>query len=206
MNNVDEKIAKLKMQQKIEKARILEENAQKQEKSQDEDLSSVEDIIKQISEGIVKKNGNTFVFRKKIYLDGKIEIPVPLNYFEERLNEENNFALVNDLHGVSLNGTYITQNVKKQKFSEFKEGMKQGFKAMNIYAEWLEEGSFGKEEHEKIYYASYKTPTAKGELYNFLFYRQYNKTMFIGNYNCFYKEIEIWEPIIKASVLLMKIN
>lgn len=206
MDNIDEKIAKLKMQQKIEEARILEEESHKQEKSQDEGISAVEDMINQISEGTVRKNGNTFVFRKKTYLNGKLEIPVPLNYFEERLNEENNFVLVNDLHGVSLNGTYITENVKKQKFSEFKEGMKQGFKAMKIYAEWLEEGSFGKEENEKVYYASYKTPTAKGELYNFLFYRQYKKTMMIGNYNCFYKEIDIWEPIIKASALLMKIN
>lgn len=206
MDNIDEKIAKLKMQQRAEKAKALNEDSNKEDSSNNDDMSLVEDMIKQIAEGTVRVNESTFIFRKKSYLNGKLEIPVPVDYFVEQLNEENNFALVNELHGVSLTGTYVSENVKKQKFSEFKEGMKQGFKAMKIYAEWLEEGSFGKEEHEKVYYASYKTPTAKGELYNFLFYRQYKETMMIGNYNCFYKEIKTWEPIIKASALLMKIN
>lgn len=202
MDNIDKKIAQLKMYQRLEKENSANEENKEEVKKEPVNL---EDIIKQIVSGTVRIKESTFVFRKKSYLKERIEIPLPINYFVEQVNTESNIALMNDLHGVTFSGTYIDSAPNKQKFSEFKAGMEKGFKEMGISAEWIEEGSFG-EGADEIYYGSYKTPTAKGDLYNFLFYRQYNKTMMIGNYNCFYKEIDIWEPLIKASVLLMKIK
>lgn len=206
MDNIDEKISKLIMQQRNEKVKKSNEEYKADGQSNEEKMNILQEVIKQIANGHLDLNNNTFTFRKNIYLAGKLEIPIPLNYFVEQINKEDNIALVNDIHGVSFSATYIDKDVKKQKFSEFKEGMIQGFKAMKIHAEWIDEGDFGVEEYEKVYYATYKTPTAKGELYNFLFYRQYKGTMIIGNYNCFFKEIETWEPIIKASALLMTIK
>jgi hypothetical protein len=46
---------------------------------------------------------------------------------------------------------------------------------------------------------------AKGVMYHMVFYT-INKTdgaMVIGDYNCFYKDIEKWENIIKATVSYM---
>lgn len=204
MNNIDKKIAELKMHQRMEEERIAkEENEPKKEQS--ENNINLEDIINMIVSGTVRINGSTFIFRKKSYLNERLEMPIPMNYFSEQVNTETNVALMNDLHGVTFSGTYIDNSPKKQKFSEFKSGMEKGFKQMGICAEWIEEGSFG-EGADEIFYGTYKTPTAKGDLYNFLFYRQHNKTMMIGNYNCFYKEIDTWEPLIKASVLLMNIK
>ena len=203
MDNIDKKIAELRMKQRMsnEKNNDKEKDAE-EEKRKETDLK---DVINQIVSGTVNINESTFIFRKKSYLKERLEMPVPMNYFTEQTNTETNIAMMNDLHGVSFTGTYIDSAPKKQKFSEFKAGMIKSFKEMKIFAQWIEEGSFG-EGADEVYYASYKTPTAKGEVYNFLFYRQYNKTMMIGNYNCFYKEIDIWEPLIKASVLLMRIK
>ena len=203
MDNIDKKIAELRMHQRLSKEnKSNKENDIKEEKSRAIDLK---DVINQIISGAVKINGSTFVFRKKSYLKERLEIPIPIKYFTEQTNTETNIALMNDLHGVSFTGTYIDSAPKKQKFSEFKAGMVKSFKEMKIFAEWIEEGSFG-ESADEVSYATYKTPTARGDVYNFLFYRQYNKTMLIGNYNCFYKEIDVWESLIKASVLLMKVK
>ncbi|SDP16594.1 hypothetical protein [Clostridium gasigenes] len=208
-NNVDEKIAKLKLEQRIQKEKELneKESNEKLEKDTEEnsDEITLEEVIKQMEEGEVNLEERSFKFRRKSFLGNKIEMPVPLAYFEEKVNTTSNVTLVNDLYGVSFAANYVKKGAVKQTFKQFKAGMEKSLKDMELYLEWLEEGEIG-EGTSKISYGTYKTPTGKGDLYNLIFYKQHKGTVLIGNYNCFYTDIKTWELFIKASIMLMKIN
>lgn len=205
MDNIDEKIAKLKMEQRIEKEIELNNEANKNKTEAEEQQITLEEAIDQIKKGSLNIKDTSFTFVKKKLLKGKLEIPMPLAYFEEKVNTNTSATLLNDFDGVSFTLTYMDKGVQKQSFAKFKKGMEKNFKDMELYLEWLEEGEIG-EGPSKIYYGTYNTPTGKGSIYNLIFYREYKGTLLIGNYNCFYKDIKTWELIIKASTMLMKIN
>ena len=78
------------------------------------------------------------------------------------------------------------------------------YKAAGIYIELLEEGDV-EDEAAPTHFITFRMPMAKGVMYHMVFYT-INKTdgaMVIGDYNCFYKDIEKWENIIKATVSYM---
>jgi len=205
MDNIDEKIAKLKMQQRIEKEEALKKELNEENHKADEEEITIEEVISQIKSGLLNINNTNFKFENKVLIKGKLEIPIPLAYFEERVNTNKNVTLINELDGVSFTLTYVDKGAQKQSFAKFKRGMENNFKDMELYLEWIEEGEVG-DGASKIYYGTYKTPTGKGPIYNLIFYREYKGTLLIGNYNCFYKDIKTWELIIKASTMLIKIN
>ena len=204
MDNVDEKIAKLKMQQRLEKEKQLNKVVDEAIIEPEEELS-LEEVMEQITEGSLNINNINFRFSKKEFLKGKLEMPIPLAYFEERVNTDKNTVLVNDNNGVSFTLTYVDKGAQKQSFASFKRGMEKNFKDMELYLEWIEEGEVG-ERVSKVSYGTYKTPTGLGEIYNLIFYREHKGTLIIGNYNCFERDIKTWKLIMKASIMLMKIK
>ncbi|OOM76182.1 hypothetical protein CLPUN_27950 [Clostridium puniceum] len=205
MDNIDEKIAKLKMQQRMEKEEGLKKELDEDNHNADEEEITLKEVINQIKSGVLHINNTNFKFQNRVLIKGKLEIPMPAGYFEEKVNTNKNVTLVNDLDGLSFTLTYIDKGAQKQSFAKFKRGMENNFKDMELYLEWIEEGEVG-DGASKMYYGTYKTPTGKGPIYNLVFYREYKGTLLIGNYNCFYKDIKIWELIIKASTMLIKIN
>ena len=52
------------------------------------------------------------------------------------------------------------------------------------------------------YFTSMRVPVAPGVMYEMLFYsiNKNNGKMLVGSYNCFYKDIEKWQNIIKATL------
>ncbi|MDR5585848.1 hypothetical protein [Clostridium aquiflavi] len=200
MSNIDEKIAKLKLQQRIDKE---EEERLKNEPIVNEKEITLEEVCEGIKNGEVIINDKKIIFTKKVFYDGKFELPVPESFFEVKVNTDKNLVLVNNLQGISFNGNYINQCTKKQNFNTIKSAIQKNFKETKIYMEWIEEGKF-KLGDSTVFFATYKTPTAKGQLYNLVFLRDYKGTVSIGNYNCFYKDIKEWELLIKASVKLMR--
>jgi hypothetical protein len=205
MDNIDEKIAKLKMQQRLEKERELKKESEEENLAPKEEEITLEEVMKQITEGSLNINKTNFKFVRKVFLNGKLEIPMPLAYFEERVNTNKNTTLVNDNNGVSFTLAYVDKGAQKQSFAKFKKGMEKNFKDMDLYLEWIEEGEAG-EGSSKVSYGTYKTPTGKGQIYNLIFYREHKGTLIIGNYNCFERDIKTWELLIKASIMLMKIK
>lgn len=206
MDNIDEKIAKLKMQQRIEKEKELKkESEEKNLDSEEKEEITLEEVMKQITEGSLYINNTNFKFVRKAFLNGKLEIPMPLSYFEERVNTKTNTTLINDNNGVSFTLAYVEKGAQKQSFAKFKKGMEKNFKDMELYLEWIEEGEVG-EGSSKVSYGTYKTPTGRGQIHNLIFYREHKGTLIIGNYNCFDRDIKTWELLIKASIMLMSIK
>jgi hypothetical protein len=204
MENIDEKIAKLKLQARVNQEEEEKDNIE-QELNINKEKKTLEEVIEEMKEGVVTFEERSFEFKNQSYLNGKIEIPIPEKFFEESGRTATNIGLLNETYGISFTATFIEKGAVKQSFKQFKAGMERQFKTAELYLEWLEEGELIKGK-SKVYYASYKTPTGKGDTYNLIFFRENKGTLIIGNYNCFYKEIEIWELLIKASINLMRIK
>lgn len=204
MGNIDEKIAKLKLE-----ARINQESEEKEKLEEELNLNkkkkTLEQVIEEMKEGVVTFEERSFAFKNQSYLNGKIELPIPENFFEESDRTATNIGILNDTYGISFTATFLEKGAIKQSFKQFKAGMERQFKTGGLYLEWLEEGELIKEK-SKVCYATYKTPTGKGDTYNLIFFRENKGSLIIGNYNCFYKNIEIWELLIKASINLMRIK
>lgn len=199
---IDERVAKLKLERR---------KAKENEKVQDEidtiEEVSLEDTITQMKNGSVKVGEKDLKFTKNKYLNGKVQVFLPDEYLKQQHNSLNGAVFVNELTGVSFTLNYMQNPGKKQNFQQFKLGMQQGFKQqMGLYMEWLEEDDEVKIGDITVYYGIYKAPTGKGNTYNLIFYIQKGKSLILGNYNCFEKDIKDWIMIMKATVHLIEIN
>ena len=201
MSNVDEKIAKLKLMKRMEK----EKEEKSKEDVKEEKLPTVEEVMKQIEAGKVVINDKQFIFRKASYLNGKMNIYHPIEFFREHAKNKDNIILVNDIRGISLNCSHVEKGMKSQNIKQIKSGIEQNYKNMKMYLKWVEEGEM-ETKNAKVLYAAYKTPTAKGSLYNIVFYRNVKGEVIVGNYNCFDKDIKEWELLIKATIRLIEFN
>lgn len=207
MDFLDKKIASFKQSK-----RILKEEEIKQRKDsiiqedKDENLS-LEEIIECIKNEYLEIEDRKFDFKTVDYLDGKICIPMVENYFQEVVTDSSAVALQNETEGVSFMCSYVKENILIKTFDEFKTGMEQNFKDMDLYLEWIEEGNIEKD-NMVLEYGIFKTPTGKGYTYNLIFFTKdsTNTQLILGNFNCFYKDIAVWEKIIKGIINLVQIN
>lgn len=195
---VDERVARLRLKRRVDS---IEED-KKKEKIEEvlEEKITLDDVVTQMQNGTVVINDRTIRFKEEEFINGKIKINIPIDYLVLKGNDEKSFGFVNDKLGISLMASYSEYAVKKQTFSQFKAGMKAEFKKNGFFLEWLEEGKCGEDGE----YGIYRTPTGKGETYNAIFMKNYKDSIIIGNYNCFYKDLDTWELIIKATMKLMK--
>ena len=198
MADVDERIARIRLKKRIEN---IEEN--KREENIEE--ITLLDVMREMKDGEVCIDNKKIQFTEKSFLNNRITINIPIGYMEKNLNEENNVTLTNELYGLSFVANYSEFDTKIQEFNEFKKSMIQQFKNNELDMTWLDDGNLNNGE-EKIPYGIYKTSTSKGDLFNIIFYKTNKKSMLVGNYNCYYKDIKLFENIIKASIFLMKFN
>ncbi|WP_129598121.1 hypothetical protein [Anaerophilus nitritogenes] len=207
MTFMDEKIAALKQAK-----RVLQQDDEKQKKEEeikvDEKIEmSLDEVIECIAGGYLEIEDRKFYFKRETYLDGKISIPMIENYFEEVAKDDTNLVFKKETEGVTFVCSYIKENILSMTFDSFKEGMQKKFKDMDLYLEWIDEGEINKED-TLLNYGIFKTPTAKGYIYNVIFFSKdnLNTQMMIGNFNCFYKDINIWEKVIKGMIHLIEIK
>lgn len=203
LEDTDRLIAELKLANRIKKEQA--NKTQEDEKNKKEKIT-LEDTIKSIKEKNEVMIGDKFFrFDNKSFLNGVLNIPIVRSFFEEKRNDDVSVSLINRLKGITFNAAYYKEGAIDKTFAEFKEGLKQGFTMSKLYMEWLEEGTIDAN-NQVIYYGTYKVSTGPGDMYNLIFYKKHNNSLLLGNFNCFYKDIEEWELIIKASTMLMKVK
>ncbi|TCO68078.1 hypothetical protein [Marinisporobacter balticus] len=206
MTFIDEKIAALKQTKRILQE---EENQSKDMEIKDDEKKqlSLEEVVECIEDGYLEMENRKIHFKRGIYLDGKISIPMIENYFEEVANDDKTLAFKNEIDGVSFTCSYMKENILDMSFDAFKKGMEKNFKQMDLYLEWIDEGEIKKEDIF-LNYGIFKTPTAKGYIYNVIFFSKdhTNTQLILGNFNCFYKDINIWEKVIKGLIHLLEIK
>lgn len=182
----------------------LKEAEKKDDRLAKEPLLTLEEVIGQMAEGMVRYPDMPIRFRVVKFFDGRLSVPLPIDYLKRHTTQKELAVLVNDVIGISLT-LQLTKSLKKDvTFEEVKRGMLGQFKAAGIYIELLEEGSV-EDDSAPVHFVTYRMPMAKGVMYHMVFYaiNRINGSMVIGDYNCFYKDIEKWENIIKATISYM---
>lgn len=181
--------------------RSLKEADEQEKTNKEQALLTLEQVIEQMGTGWIQFPDLPMRIKLGKYFDDRVSIPVPVDYLKEYTKEENIVTLLNDVMGISLTMQYTVSEDKNVKFEKVKKGMLGQLKGANIYVELLEEGKVD-DETAPLYFITYRMPTARGVLFQMLFYaiNQKDGRMIIGNYNCFYKDLAIWENVIKATI------
>lgn len=182
----------------------LEEAAEKDRQLQENPPLSVEEVIKQMATGMVHYEDAPIRFRLVQFFHKRLSMPIPIDYLNRHTTEEEVVVLVNDAMGISLTLQYTTTEKKEVTLEEVKQGMLSQFLAAGIYIEILEEGEI-EDEIAPTYFITYRMPLAQGVMYHMVFYsiNKSDSSMVIGDYNCFYKDIDKWENIMKATISFM---
>lgn len=192
----------LKQQHEAELVKKSLKEADELEKANKEkEQLSLEDVIEQMGKGFIQFPDLPMRIQLGQYFGGRVSIPIPIDFLKEYTKEENIVTLINDAMGISLTMQYTVSQDKDVKFETVKKGMLGQLRGANIYVELLEEGKVA-DETAPLYFITYRMPTARGVLFQMIFYsiNQKDGRMIIGNYNCFYKDLAIWENVIKATI------
>lgn len=198
----------LKQQHEEEVVKESLRKAEEQEKKNKETpLLTLEEVTEQMGSGMIHFPDAPMRIRLGEYFDGKVAIPIPIDYLKEYTMEDDLVSLLNDIMGISLTLQYTTSTDSSVTFQSVKKNLLKQMKAAGIYIELLEEGKVD-DEFAPTYFITYRMPTARGVLFQMVFYSIHKKTngMIIGNYNCFYKDLPIWENVIKATISYFTFN
>lgn len=194
---------------KMNHARAQEETIRKQmdeaeaidKEVADDPILSLEEVTRQMATGMIQYPEQNIRIRAVSFFDKHLCMPIPVDYLDRHTTEENLAVLVNDALGISLSLQYTVSEKKDVTFEQVKSGTIGQFKAAGVYLELLEEG-WVEDENAPLYFMSYRMPMAGKIMYQLMFYaiNQLDGTMIIGNYNCFYKDVKVWQNIMKATM------
>ncbi len=162
---------------------------------------SLEAVTEQMANGMVTFEDAPIRFRVVQFFEKRLSMPIPIDYLNAYTKEKDIAVLINDNIGISLSLQFTISEKKNVTFQEVRKGLIGQLKAAGIYIELLEEGEV-EDEIAPTYFITYRMPTSRGVMYHMVFYSIHKKdgAMIIGNYNCFYKDIDKWENIIKATI------
>lgn len=184
-------------QEKITKE--LQEAREKEEKKQES--LPLEEVVSQMGSGMIHFPDGPMRFWAVQFFQNAVSLPVPIDYLQVQSQDQGVVSLVNDVMGISLILQYTTSENKDVTFEKVKKGVYGQFRGAGIYAEMIEEGEV-EDPVAPVYFTSMRVPVAPGVMYEMLFYsiNKNNGKMLVGSYNCFYKDIEKWQNIIKATL------
>lgn len=195
----------MELNQKRHEAECIREELKRAEDA-DKELQkhpfiSLEEVTEQMANGMVRFEDGPIRFRAVQFFEKRLSMPIPIDYLTVYTNEKDMIVLINDNIGISLSLQFTISEKKNVTFQEVKKGMVGQLKAAGIYIELLEEGEV-EDDIAPVYFITYRMPTSRGVMFHMVFYaiNKKNAAMIIGNYNCFYKDIEKWENIIKATI------
>lgn len=202
-NELEEFIVKNQHETEAVKAALKEAEELEKELKEHPPLS-LEEVTAQMADGMVHYPDGPIRFALVRFFDGRLSMPIPFDYLNRHTTEENLVILVNDAMGISLTMQLAKAEKESLTLEEVKNNMKAQLSAAGIYIEILEEGEV-EDYNAPTCFLTYRMPIDQGVMFHLMFYivHKGDKSMVIGDYNCFYKDIAKWENIIKATVSYM---
>ncbi len=197
---IEEMLVKAKYQEELIK-KALKEAEEKDKKIKEHPVLSLEEVTEQMGQGMIQYPGAPIRIRLVHFFDHRLSLPIPVDYLNRHTTEKDYVVLVNDTMGISLSIQFTTSRKKNVAFEEVKAGMIGQLKAAGIYVELLEEGHV-EDETAPTHFITYRMPMAQGVMYHVVFYaiNKIDGAMIIGDYNCFYKDVDTWENLMKATI------
>lgn len=199
-NDLEEFLVKNQHEAEAVKKALLEADKKEQQMKESPPLS-LEEVTEQMAKGMVYCEKGPIRFGLVQFFQKRLSMPIPIDYLKRHTTGEDVAVLVNEAMGISLTLQYTKSEKKDITFEEVKQSMLLQFQGAGIYIEVLEEGEV-EDENAPTYFMTYRMPLSEGVMYHMVFYaiQKSDSAMVIGDYNCFYKDLDPWENIIKATV------
>lgn len=199
-NTIEEMLLKAKHEEEMVK-KALKEAEEKDKQLKEQPLLSLEEVTEQMGSGMIHYPDAPIRIRLVRFFENRLSLPVPVDYLNRHTTEKDYVVLVNDAMGISLTIQFTTSQKKNVTFEEVKKGMIGQFKGAGIYVELLEEGHV-EDDTAPTHFITYRMPMAQGVMYHVVFYaiNKNDGAMIIGDYNCFYKDVDKWENLMKATI------
>lgn len=197
---IEELLVKAKYEEECIK-KELKEAEEKDKKIKEQPILSLEEVTEQMGKGMIYYPDAPMRIRLIHFFDHRLSIPLPVDYLNRHTTEKDYVVLINDIMGISLSIQLTTSQKRDVSFEEVKAGMIGQLKGAGIYVELMEEGMV-EDEVAPTYFITYRMPMAQGIMYHVVFYaiNKIDGAMIIGDYNCFYKDVDKWENIMKATI------
>lgn len=188
------------MQQAYQASELKEQREKEYEKY---DLKrKIKYSLPELEEGI--KSGKQFLYALKIefimkeVLDGNLQIPYMLDFFDVIDDKPENLFLVSSKRKVSMVATVIP-NVQLRTMEDWMSTLKESVKKLNLYA------TMGAPQVvNQMEYFSYEVPTSEGVTYNLMFRYPKNEKIYSGSFNCMIEEKEGMGLLLEAMIRMIE--
>ena len=145
--------------------------------------------LEELIEGIHKKKQYLYTlkleFEERKLLSGRLAIPFIRDFFDVVDDEPDTALLASNSRQVTMTFSDTSAQKAVHSTEEWIEGMKGSMKAMNLNMMVEQTKVLGNME-----YLCCTVPTAKGKIYNVIFYMQKDDRLYAGTLNCPEKEKE----------------
>lgn len=199
MPYIDEEIAKIMKRERMKVQREIE-NVKEQEL---EENIEQDDIIAGIKEGQCQVLDRIFLFSHFLICGGRIEIDLPSQEIEVKVDQDNFFQSLNMDLGFACNGVLTDEKSEFKEMSHYKEMMKKNMKQLSF--KWVEEGSL-LISGVNLQYIDFINGTGLGAVHNsmWFFMTPYGQAQFNLNYD--HADHKYFKHIIPAIMKTLKIN
>jgi len=184
-----------KVEEELQKAREKDEELAKKP------VLTLEEVTEQMGKGMVHYPDGNIRFAAVSFFGKRVAMPIPVDYLNRHTTEKEVVVLMNEVLGISLQMQLTKSQKKNVTFEEVKRGMIGQLRAAGMYVELIDEGTV-EDSVAPLYFVTYRLPIPQGVMFHLVFYaiNRIDGSMIIGDYNCFYTDVEKWENIMKATI------
>lgn len=200
MAYVDEEIAKMLRRERMQEKKVKEQEQEKKEAT----MLDEKEIIKGIENGQCTIFDKTFEFQSYKILGEKIQIYLPKENLEVKVDDKEVFTALQMEEARSFQ--YAINGIKKEfePLSKYKENMKNNLKESNMQFKWVEEGCI-LQNNLKIQYLEFINPTGLGTIHNHMWFVMTPLGQMVCNLNYNEEDKKYWRPIANALMKLIEL-
>lgn len=205
MELLDEKIALLERQMRIQEGMDKEREERGQKAGEVAPILTIEKARAGIKAGSLTVGEKTYVFDRHSYFEGKLPWIHLRDFFDEEVNEglyqkdeeDNQFILYSSLEAsMELLLTYLHKGQEPKTLVEREKDINAVMIDMGLYMDICK-----KVELNKLDYLCGECRTGKGTVYNLTFWVHHKENRIVGNMGFMVRDPDIYKILLEAMVL-----
>ncbi|NRT35273.1 hypothetical protein BJV38_002141 [Clostridium beijerinckii] len=206
---LDEKIAQLQKQALIAKkynASRKEMQEKENTKIETESIRELtqEEVTEAIKTGLLKQNEEELTFKKQIFFEGNISIPILKDFFDEYVENESTYCWSKKhVFSILLSKTEFKEEIIN--INDFLEKFKGFFKRNDVYIEFLSADEYIGENYIR-YTIDSRMPTALDYIYQYITCVKYKNEIISLIFTCLEENKNEWQKIMVGISDLMEIH
>lgn len=193
MAALDEKIAMLEREQRLEKRKSEQPLVEAVEKPR----LSIDEIRLGIQKGhFFVPEDREFIFKTVFLFPEKIPMIYIDDFYTDQQETDEMVIYVNNNKNMGQTLVHLPEEMENISVDAWAEQIKSGMKKEGLYADIVKKKSL-----DKLDYIIYRTPSKRGWIYNIIFRIHKEKRNIVGAYNCMEEDKDTYGLLMEAMVL-----